>query len=127
MTVERPGVSARGFRLLSLFDDVVTRDPAPPGLKARLAVAVQDRATRLWWGADLAARATTAFAAAPPEGADVTVQLGVDDAESVLLRGELPADPELVWLDGDRAVLDRFLCRYFSTRDLLSLRSEQSR
>lgn len=127
MTVERPGVTAPGFRLLSVFDDVVTRDPAPPGLKARLAVAVRGRATRLWWVVDLAARASTVFTDVRPAGADVTVELGVDEAESVLLRGELPADPELVWLDGDRAILDRFLSRYFSTRDLLSLRSEQNR
>ena len=108
--------------LLLLLDGLVRRDGSAAGLEGEVQVGVRSPEGYRWWRARLGPRFSVGFVPEVSTTAHVTLCLGQGDAARLLATGRIPEDPELLHLDGDRALLERFLTRYTSRTNWLGVR-----
>src|SRR5262245_39157778 len=111
--------------LLEILDALVQRDGAATGLFGEICVGVRAAAGYRWWRARLGPTFETRFLDRPPQTAHATLFIGEADARALLARGQLPARPELLMIDGDRTLMLRFLRRYTSRTTWLGVQMER--
>lgn len=110
-------------QLLDALDALVMRDAQAPMMRGQIAVGVRGAAGYRFWSARFDARSpTTARADTLPADSAVTLFLDQADADHILTTGQLPAQPKLLYIDGDRALMTRFLARYSGGKTLLGAR-----
>lgn len=118
-----PLQDVRGARLLALLDALVVRDGAAPSLGGSVSVGVRcDDGRWVFWRAtpDVRKATTELFEAAPR--ADVTLVVDADVAEAILGSGNVPDDPAVMAIDGNRALFKQFAKRYLEPRSWLDVR-----
>ena len=109
-----------GPPLLRILDGLVRRDGPVSGLSGEVQVGVRADDGYTWWRARLGRRPGTAFLRAPSPSAHVTWCLSAADADAVVTGRAY--DPSAMHVDGDAALLARFLDRYTSRMDFKDLR-----
>lgn len=114
--------------LLELFHAFVLGSGGPPGFEGTIAFGVRAGDGRdLWWSARFGPTVEAGFGAERPRNADAVLHLGTREASAILDRGRLPECPELVELDGEAALIERFLERYVDRKSALAIRSGEAR
>lgn len=107
-----------GARLLELLDTMVQRDVGKPDLRGCLAVGVQTPAGPVYWFARFADQVSTGFGSNPPPDVDAAVTFAEEDADSILRTGSIPSEIAFR-MQGDGALVKRFLARYRHRRNTL--------
>jgi hypothetical protein len=111
--LDRPGV-----RLLAVLDRVVRQGGQISGLSGSIAVCVSG----LWWHARFDRAVTTQFQSEVP-AADAKLELGMLEAETLLEEGRLPIAHSLIRFEGDRVLFQRFIRRYLSKSNAVTVRA----
>jgi hypothetical protein len=112
--------------LLQAVDAAIGRDAGPSGLAGEvcLVVAGSDGETILHVALDGRARAS--FVDRVPPRTSALLLLGAREADAILREGLLP-EGGLVQGAGDRALLAKFISRYFELKTMLDVRAAVGR
>jgi hypothetical protein len=109
--------------LLALLDALVVRDPGPAGFTGALAIGIRGPKGYRWWqGYFFGASIRTRRGLARPRDVHAILYLAQSDATHMLSSGRLPAKPELLSVEGDRALIERFVQRYTSRTSWVGIR-----
>lgn len=100
--------------LLEILDALVLRDGETSGLTGEVCIGVRGSSGYRWWRASFTPTLSTRFLERPSNSAHATLFIGADDAEALLATGHLPSPSSLLVVDGDRALMQRFIRRYTS-------------
>lgn len=122
------GAKVPGVGLLTLFDGLVAKDPAPPGFSGTLCFGVMDGTDDArWWLAKFGEKCSARILPGFPKdlAVDTLVLIGEEEAQSILASGKLPNDAEVVLVEGDRKLLVRFADRYLVKIDPLAFQMQR--
>ena len=108
--------------LLTQLNEIIDRDTAPPGVKGRVAIGVRTGEVTDWWCVKLGAKAEAHFTNETPDQHDVLLLMDDGVATAIEKTGHLPEHYELLQLDGDRELVERFLVRYLQHTTPLQIR-----
>ena len=106
--------------LLDLLDAFVHRDSAPPGFVGTIAIGISTGGRIRWWEGRFNRSAQTTITETLADDVDAALFLTRDVADSILRTPSEDSGTAVRY--GDGAILERFLERYLSSKDLLSLR-----
>jgi hypothetical protein len=120
-------VEKDGADLLLVLDSVVHQTGALPGIGGEVSFGIMGKnGTEAWWSAQFAeGKVETAFFDDEPESADVVFVIGEREANAIMDKGRPPDDALLLEVEGDEALLDRFLDLYFTERSMVDVRASQ--
>ena len=116
----------QGADLLLVLDAVVNKAGALPGIGGEVSFGIMnDDGSEAWWSAHFAeGKVETAFFEDEPETADVVFVLAEHEANAIMDRGRPEGDQ--LEVEGDGALLDRFLSLYLTERSMIDVRASQS-
>lgn len=109
--------------LLETLLAFVRRDAAPPGMSGTVCIGVSfaDRPPA-WLRVRLGAKAEAELVEQHDPSATAALVLGEREAESLVRGAPLPSGAPFVRVFGDEGLLQRFLERYLSRRDVIRTR-----
>ena len=112
----------RDLDALDALHALVSSDPAGAPVEGRVSVGIRARGgdTR-WWSVAMSRTSSRAGFHDSPPPSDVALVMDNDTARGLLV-GRLPALPGLLAIEGDAALLGRFVERYVRPRSWLDLR-----
>jgi hypothetical protein len=112
-----------GRRTLNDIAALIACDQGAPGFRGKLAMGVRDDEGELWLAAEMSDRAVAKLEASADETATVRLLLGEAEFRTLVSTGAPPANPALLELSGDVAVLSRFLQRYLVPKSAVAIRT----
>jgi hypothetical protein len=123
-----PETEKDGVDLLLVLDSVVHQTGALPGIGGEVSFGIMgDDGSEAWWSAHFSdGKVETAFLDDEPETADVVFVIGEREANAIMDKGRPPDDGLLLEVEGDEALLDRFLDLYFTERSMVDVRASQT-
>jgi hypothetical protein len=110
------------MQLLEALDALVNSDAQKPMLRGKVTLGVRGKKGYRFWSASFDGAAVTTFADTMPADSTVTLFIDETDATHILTTGRMPARPKLLSIDGERALMTRFLNRYTGGANVLRTR-----
>jgi hypothetical protein len=108
--------------LIALLDALILRDPGPAGFTGALAVGIRGPKGYRWWQGYFGASIRTRRGLARPRDVQAILYLAQSDAAHILSSGTVPPRPELLSIEGDRKLIERFVERYTSRTSWVGIR-----
>lgn len=118
--------AARSDDLLTFLHAMVVADGAPAGFKGTVCIGVRDLDKDLWWQVALGGDPQPKFVQRPGENVDATFLMGEAESHAMMTGEDLPDSP-LLFVEGDKDLLAKFLNRYIKPQSMLGLRASLNR
>ena len=108
------------FLLLEFLDSLVKCDQFPAGFTGQICIGIRGKHSLCFWHARFGRKIETGFVNEVPDDVDAVWGLGASEAAALLQQSPLPNAP-FILTSGNRDLLERFINRYISKNNPLSL------